>query len=64
MDIEHHKFVVANTWVQGKRIFNPKVNLDTNGDFGFRIFCNPHAQTWILNAIEATLPYSLNLTLL
>ncbi len=39
----------------GGNTANRKVNLDRNGDFGFRIFGNPHAQTWFYDAIEASL---------
>jgi len=55
MDIGHRSLVVANAWVRGKSTSNPKVNLDFNGDFGYRIFGNPHAQTWLSDAIEASL---------
>jgi hypothetical protein len=38
-----------------KNTHNPKVNLDMSGDFGFRIFRNPQAKIWFLDAIEASL---------
>ena len=53
MDIGCSSLVVARAWARGKSTSNPKVILDINGDFGFRIFGNPHAQTWIPDAIEA-----------
>jgi hypothetical protein len=56
MDIGHHNLVVAKAWVRGKHTLPPKVNLDMNGDFGFRIFGNPQAQTWFSDAIEASKP--------
>jgi hypothetical protein len=43
MDIGHQNLVVAKAWVRGKHTLNPKVNLDMNGDSGFRIIGNPHA---------------------
>jgi hypothetical protein len=55
MDIGHQNFGVAKTWVRGKHTPNPKVSLGMNGDFGFRIFGNPQAQIWFLDAIEACL---------
>jgi hypothetical protein len=55
MDIGFQSLVVANAWVRGKNTSNPKVNLDMNGDFGFRIFGNPQAQTWFSDAIEASI---------
>jgi len=55
MDIGHRSLVVANAWVRGKSTSNPKVYLDFNGDFGYRIFGNPQAQTWFSDAIEASL---------
>jgi hypothetical protein len=30
--------------------------MDFNGDFGYRIFGNPQAQTWFSDAIEAASP--------
>ena len=53
--IGHQNLVVAKAWVRGKHALNPKVNLDMNGDFGFRIVGNPQAQTWFSDAIEASL---------
>ena len=41
MDIGHPNLVAAKAWVRGKHTLNPKVKLDMNGDFGFRIFGNP-----------------------
>ena len=55
MNIKHRSLVVANARVQGKSTFNPKVNLDFNGDFGYRIFGNTQAQTWFSDPIEASL---------
>ena len=55
MNIGHQNLVVANAWVRGKHTLNPKVNLDMNGDFGFRNFGNPQAHTWFSDAIEASL---------
>ena len=43
MDLEHPSLVVAKAWVRGKSTFEPDVNLDMSGDFGFRIFVNPQA---------------------
>ncbi len=55
MDIGHSSLVAANAWVRGKSTSNPKVNLDFNGCFGYRIFGNPQAQTWLSDAIEVSL---------
>ncbi len=46
MDIGYRSLVGARAWVRRKSTSNPKVNLDTSGDFGFRIFGNPQAQAW------------------
>ena len=55
MEIGYRSLVVARAWVRGKSTSNPKVNLDTSGDCGFRIFGNLHAQTWFSDAFEASL---------
>jgi len=64
MDIGFKSHVVANAWVRGKITSNPKVNLDMNGDFGFRIFGNQQAQTWFSHAIEASVLSKSQLTLI
>ena len=53
MDIGYRSLVVDRAWVRGKSASNPKVNLDISGVFGFWIFGNPQAQTWLSDAIEA-----------
>jgi len=55
MDIGHRSLVVANAWARGKSTSNPKVSMDFNGNFGYRIFGNPQAQTWFSDVIEASL---------
>ncbi len=56
MDIGYRSLVVARVCIRGKStLLNPKVNLYTSGDFGFRIFGNPQAQTWFSDAIEASI---------
>jgi hypothetical protein len=55
MDLGHRSLVVAKAWARGKSTSHPKVNLDMNGDFGFRTFANPQAQTWFSDAIESSL---------
>ena len=47
MGIGFQSLVIANAWVRGKNKSYPKVNLDMDGDFGFRIFGKPQTQTWL-----------------
>ena len=55
MDIGYRSLVVACAWVRNKSTSSPKVNLNVNGDFGFRIFGNHQAQTSFSDAIEANI---------
>ena len=55
MDLGYRSLVVAKARVRGKSTFHLKVDLDMSGDFWFRTFANPQAQTWISDAIEASL---------
>ena len=55
MNIGFESLVVANAWVRGKNTSNPKLNLNIYGDFGFRIFGNPQAKTWFIDAMEASI---------
>jgi len=64
MDIGRYILVVAKSWAWGKHTLNPKVNLDMNGDIGFKIFGNPHAHAWFSNTIEASLLGKPHLTLI